>query len=156
MSNLENFSSFEEMRNDEQIKAMVYRASEKYSRYLDPQDLESEIGYTLFRVWRLHNGKRGKVSTYLYNSLNNNLRKLCEKTKSEGKKRSVNDDVFMDYRSNNPSINEILDGLKSSEKELVFDRVVNGKTFTELSKKHNTTLYKIMKKYDNCIEKLKN
>ena len=61
-----SFNSFEEMYNDEEIKAMVYKAVSKYRPYLDKDTIDSEADMTLLSVWRLHDESKGKVSTYLY------------------------------------------------------------------------------------------
>jgi DNA-directed RNA polymerase specialized sigma24 family protein len=143
------------MANDEQIKAMVYRASQKFARYLDPTDLESEVNYTLFRVWRLHSEKRGKVSTYLYNALYHNLKRLCGASKAQEKLSHVNQDIFLDNKSMTPASSEILDGLEKEEKKIVMDYVVENKSFNEMAKERKETIYKTIKEYERVIEKLK-
>lgn len=154
MSSLD-FDSFEEMKQDEEIRAMVYRATSRYIPYLDADDIESEVNYTLFRVWELHDANKSKVSTYLYNSLYNNLNRMLKK-KYRAQTILVNEDVFPSTLSvEDPISNEVLDSLDDLEKDIVVCHSLYKESFTSLGKKHKIRATRISEIYKNSLSKMK-
>jgi len=154
MSSLD-FKNFEEMRKDEGVKALVYRATSRYRPYLDEDVIDSEIDYTLLRVWDLHNEERGMVSTYLYSSLHNNLNRILRKKFNSPVNTRVNEDIFPDLYSLGESAFEVLDSLNNKEKEIVMGRTVYGETFKSIGKRMNLTPTNVSKIYKKSLRKLK-
>ena len=94
MSNLDNFETFEDMCESHEIKSMVGSIVASFYGLLDPDEIESEVNLTLFNVWKQHDQRRGKVSTYLFRALKNNLVKLVKRKEKQPTYISVVEDIF--------------------------------------------------------------
>jgi len=150
-----SFNSFEEMYNDEEIKAMVYKAVSKYRPYLDKDTIDSEADMTLLSVWRLHDESKGKVSTYLYTALFNNLNRLLRKKYNSPVDVRINEDIFPDISITQENAFELLDSLNPKEKDIVSSHILYGETFVSIGKKMKMKPSKVSRILKKSIKKVK-
>lgn len=150
-----SFNSFEEMYDNEEMKAMVYKAVSKYAPYLDKDIIDSEVGMTLLSVWRLHDESKGKVSTYLYSSLFNNLNRLLRKKYSSPANVRINEDIFPDLSVSQENAFELLDSLDPKEKDIVASHILYGETFVSIGKKLKMKPSKVSRILKKSLKKVK-
>lgn len=156
MSSLNQFNSFEEMCENPEIQAMVHTVASKFYGSLDQNEIESEINLTLFEVWKKFDERRGKVSTYLFRALRNNLAKLSMKYQREyGPHMSYVTDDILPTDNNRHMKFELLDGLSKKQKSIVNQHVFQELGFDEIAENHGLDEELTKRIYESAIKLLK-
>lgn len=164
-STLSPFATYEEMLNDKDCKQMINWIMEKYSRYLDYNDIKSYSMQASWNAWLNYDPNRGaKFTTYLFNRVDSKLRAILYSSKEKYKKVKGVDKVYeknkeKKYREKEKNISflsEILGSLNQDDRSLLEDKYIKNMNSVEIAKNRNVSPRVIRERLKTALERCRN
>lgn len=152
-------SKFEQYIKNKEYQSLMNAAASKYLRHkVDIDELESIKMYALWKAIKKYNIDHissAKFTTFLYGSMKLECKNYNRQQNKIKKYKSENYCEHLQTKnSHNNEINELLDCLRFSDKELIIDRFLENMTLQELSTKYGVSHETIRKKINRIISEL--
>ena len=151
MDNIEDFTNFEQVLDNQYVKGVLNKVSSFYRKSIDHDDIQSICMNTLWKCVTSFDQNRGaKFTTFLYNQLN-----FAFKNELKKKRKTLSlDEVKVDYSraSISNTIHDLINGLPDNVSQILEQRYIYNMTMVEIGKANGYSRETARRRLKNAIK----